>query len=41
MTYFLVCVTGARLLEETMRQRPGYREYAARTSMFVPWPPRR
>ena len=40
MTYFLVFVTGARLLEETMRQRPGYREYAARTSMFVPWPPR-
>jgi steroid 5-alpha reductase family enzyme len=41
MTYFLVYATGARLLEETMMQRPGYPEYAARTSMFVPRPPRR
>lgn len=41
MTYFLVFATGARLLERTMMQRPGYREYAARTSMFVPLPPRR
>lgn len=41
MTYFLVWATGARLLERTMMQRPGYPEYAARTSMFVPWPPRR
>lgn len=41
MTYFLVFATGARLLERTMMQRPGYPEYAARTSMFVPMPPRR
>jgi steroid 5-alpha reductase family enzyme len=41
MTYFLVFATGARLLEETMMQRPGYPEYAARTSMFVPLPPKR
>lgn len=41
MTYFLVWATGARLLEETMMQRPAYRDYAARTSMFVPLPPRR
>lgn len=41
MTYFLVWVTGARLLERTMMKRPGYPEYAARTSMFVPRPPRR
>lgn len=41
MTYFLVWATGARLLEETMMQRPAYREYAKRTSMFVPWPPRK
>jgi steroid 5-alpha reductase family enzyme len=40
MTVWLVWVTGARLLERTMMQRPGYPEYAARTSMFVPWPPR-
>ena len=41
MTYFLVFATGAKLLEETMMKRPGYPEYAARTSMFVPLPPRR
>lgn len=41
MTYFLVFATGARLLERTMMQRPGYPEYAARTSMFFPLPPKR
>ena len=41
MTYFLLFATGARLLEQTMMKRPGYPEYAARTSMFVPLPPKR
>ena len=41
MTVWLVWITGARLLERTLMQRPGYPEYAARTSMFVPLPPRR
>jgi steroid 5-alpha reductase family enzyme len=41
MTVWLVWITGARLLEKSMMQRPGYREYAARTSMFVPLPPKR
>jgi steroid 5-alpha reductase family enzyme len=41
MTYFLVFATGAKLLERTMMQRPGYPEYAARTSMFFPMPPKR
>jgi len=41
MTYFLVFATGARLLEQSMMKRPAYREYARRTSMFVPLPPRR
>ena len=40
MTWFLAYTTGARLLERTMMQRPGYAEYAARTPMFVPRPPR-
>lgn len=40
MTYFLVRTTGAGLLEKTMMQRSGYPEYAARTSRFVPLPPR-
>jgi steroid 5-alpha reductase family enzyme len=41
MTYFLVFATGARLLERDMMKRPGYPEYAARTSMFFPLPPRK
>lgn len=40
MTYFLVFASGARLLERSMMKRPGYPEYAARTSMFFPLPPR-
>jgi len=41
MTYFLVFATGAKLLERHMSGRPGWDEYVARTSMFVPRPPRR
>ena len=41
MTVWLVWITGARLLEQTMMQRPGYPDYAARTSMFLPLPPKR
>lgn len=41
MTYFLLFATGARLLERTMMQRPGYPEYAERTSMFFPLPPKK
>lgn len=41
MTYFLVFATGARLLERTMMKRNGYPEYAARTSMFFPLPPKK
>jgi steroid 5-alpha reductase family enzyme len=41
MTYLLTVRTGAGLLEQTMAQRPGYRDYMDRTSGFVPRPPRR
>jgi steroid 5-alpha reductase family enzyme len=41
MTYFLVFVSGARLLERTMMKRDGYPEYARRTSMILPLPPKR
>jgi steroid 5-alpha reductase family enzyme len=41
MTYFLIFATGAKLLESTMMKRPGYPEYAERTSMFFPLPPRK
>ncbi len=41
MTYFLVFASGARLLESTMMKRDGYPEYAERTSMFFPLPPKK
>jgi steroid 5-alpha reductase family enzyme len=42
MTFFLVKGTGKPLLERRMRKtRPGYAEYAERTSGFFPLPPRR
>lgn len=43
MTYFLVNVTGKALLEKGMRKSRGeaYEQYAARTSGFLPRPPRR
>lgn len=42
MTWLLLKVSGVVLLEQGMAQRrPAYRDYAARTSAFVPWPPRR
>jgi steroid 5-alpha reductase family enzyme len=40
MSYFLVYATGARLTEKIMADRPGFAEYRARTSFFVPTPPK-
>jgi steroid 5-alpha reductase family enzyme len=42
MTYLLLKKTGKPLLEAPLSaSRPGYAEYARRTSGFVPLPPRR
>ena len=42
MTFLLLKVSGVPLLEKGLeKSRPGYAEYAARTSAFVPWPPKR
>ena len=41
MTVLLVRVSGAKLLEQTMGARPGYADYIARTSGFLPRAPRR
>ena len=42
MTFLLARGTGAKLLESTIGdRRPGYADYIARTSGFVPLPPRR
>jgi steroid 5-alpha reductase family enzyme len=41
MTYLLARGTGKPLMEEHLGRRPGYAVYVARTSGFIPWPPRR
>ncbi|MDT0300922.1 DUF1295 domain-containing protein [Streptomonospora wellingtoniae] len=41
MTLLLTAGSGKRLLEARMRDRPGWSEYARRTSGFLPLPPRR
>jgi steroid 5-alpha reductase family enzyme len=42
MTYLLMRLSGVPLVERRLqRTRPAYADYAARTSAFVPWPPRR
>ena len=42
MTLLLLKVSGVALLEQDIAdRRPAYRDYAARTSAFIPWPPRR
>ncbi len=42
MTYFLARKTGKPLLEQHLtKTRPGYAEYVARTSGFIPRPPRK
>jgi steroid 5-alpha reductase family enzyme len=42
MTFMLLRVSGAALLERTIRRRrPDYEEYEKRTSAFIPLPPRK
>jgi steroid 5-alpha reductase family enzyme len=41
MTLLLTKGSGARILEKHMAQRPGWDEYAARTSGFFPLPPKK
>ncbi|MGE0461294.1 MAG: DUF1295 domain-containing protein [Vicinamibacterales bacterium] len=41
ITWLLLRVSGVAMLERTLvKSKPGYEEYIARTSAFVPWPPR-
>jgi steroid 5-alpha reductase family enzyme len=40
MAFFLIVVTGGRLLEKDMAKRPGHPECQRRTSFFLPRPPR-
>ncbi|MGB5953189.1 MAG: DUF1295 domain-containing protein [Ornithinimicrobium sp.] len=40
MTHFLRNVSGAKLLEENMKDRPAFQEYMQRTAYFFPRPPK-
>lgn len=41
LTFLLVRVSGVAMLDDLLRRtKPGYAEYLARTSAFVPWPPK-
>lgn len=40
LTYLLIYVSGVALLESTLADKPGYREYAARTPALLPLPAR-
>jgi len=41
ITFLLLRVSGVTMLEATLRStKPGYADYVARTSAFVPWRPR-
>jgi steroid 5-alpha reductase family enzyme len=42
MTILLVKVSGAAMLDRALlKRKPGYEEYVATTSGFIPRPPRR
>ncbi|MGJ8560640.1 MAG: DUF1295 domain-containing protein [Litorimonas sp.] len=41
MTTLLMRVSGRDLLERKLKKRPAYRDYVARTSSFVPMPPKK
>ena len=41
ITWLLTMVSGVPLLEKEMTGKPGWEEYAARTSVFVPLPPKK
>lgn len=41
VTYLILKVSGVSMLEELMKTRTGFSEYAHQTSIFVPWPPKK
>lgn len=41
ITMLLLFVSGVPLLEKAMKDRPGYQEYSRKTSVFIPWFPKK
>lgn len=40
MTFLLIRVSGVDMLEKTLKEKPGYRDYVEQTSAFIPWFPK-
>ena len=40
VTFLIMKVSGVEMLEALMKSRPGFAEYASRTSVFFPLPPK-
>lgn len=40
ITFLILKVSGVTMLEKQMQERPGFKEYQARTSKFFLWPPK-
>lgn len=40
ISFLILKVSGVTMLEDQMKNRPGYKEYQARTSQFILWPPK-
>lgn len=41
ITFMLLFVSGVPMLEKAMKNQPGYAEYARKTSIFLPLPPKK
>lgn len=41
ITCLLLFVSGIPLLEKSMKTKPGFEEYASKTSIFIPWFPKK
>lgn len=41
ITLLLLFVSGVPMLQKSMKKKPGFAEYARRTSLFLPWFPRK
>jgi steroid 5-alpha reductase family enzyme len=41
MSFFLIKVSGVAMLEKTLKKKPGYADYIAKTNAFFPWFPAR
>lgn len=41
VTYLILKVSGVSMLEDLMKNRPGFEEYRKRTSEFIPMPPKK